>query len=261
MRAKFEPMTDSQWQFTKDFLDIDRKRKYDLRLIFDAIRWLNKTGLQWRELEQTVFPKWQITYYYFRKWKKKGIFFSLLRALVKLERVKQHRQEEPSIGAIDSQTVKKAMFVSQETGIDGNKKINGRKRHIIVDSLGLPITISVTAANVYDGNEGKNLIKNIENITSRLTLIRADDSYKGSFTDQAKKLGYRVKFGQKPESARGFVPQKGRWQVACLSGRQERAFAWLNPFRRLSKDYEKTKESSVSFIEMAYLDIILGRIP
>ncbi len=61
MRAKFEPMTDFQWQFTKEFLNIDRKRKHDLRLIFDAIRWLNKTGLQWRELEQTIFPKWQIT--------------------------------------------------------------------------------------------------------------------------------------------------------------------------------------------------------
>jgi hypothetical protein len=87
-----------------------------------------------------------------------------------------------------------------------------------------------------------------------LTLIRADNTYKGAFVDEAKALGYDVEFGQKPESAKGFVPQKGRWQV-------ERAFAWLNPFRRLSKDYEKTKESSVTFIELAYLDILLGRIP
>jgi putative transposase len=254
MRAKFEPMTDSQWQFTKEFLNTERKRKHDLRLIFDAIRWINKTGLQWRELEQTIFPKWQITYYYFRKWKKQGVIFSILRAIVKLERIRQNREEEPSMGAIDSQSVKKGMFVSDDTGIDGNKKVNGRKRHILTDSLGLPITISVTAANVYDGNEGKNLIKKIQNVTSRLTLIRADDTYKGSFVDEAKALGYDVEFGQKPESTKGFVPQKGRWQV-------ERSFAWLNPFRRLSKDYEKTKESSVTFIELAFLDILLGRMP
>jgi putative transposase len=254
MRTKFEPMTDSQWQFTKKFLNTDRKGKHDLRLVFDAIRWLNKTGLQWRELEQTIFPKWQIIYYYFRKWQKQGIIFSILRAIVKVERVRQNRNEEPSMGAIDSQSIKKGMFVSNDTGIDGNKKINGRKRHILTDSIGLPITISVTAANVYDGNEGKNLIKKIQDVTSRLTLIRADDTYKGSFVDDAKVWGYEVEFGQKPESTKGFVPQKGRWQV-------ERAFAWLNPFRRLSKDYEKTKESSVTFIEMAYLDIILGRMP
>jgi hypothetical protein len=100
------------------------------------------------------------------------------------------------MGAIDSQSVKKGMFVSEETGIDGNKKINGRKRHIITDSLGLPITISVTAANVYDGNEGKNLIKNIQNVSSRLTLIRADNTYKGSFVEDAKTLGYEVEFGR-----------------------------------------------------------------
>ena len=87
------------------------------------------------------------------------------------------------------------MFVSEETGIDGNKKVNGRKRHIIIDSLGLPITISVTAANVYDGNEGKNLIKKIQNVSSRLTLIRADDTYKGSFVEDAKAIGYEVEFG------------------------------------------------------------------
>lgn len=254
MRSKFEPMTDSQWQFTKEFLNADRKRKHDLRLIFDAIRWVNKTGLQWRELEQTIFPKWQITYYYFLKWKKQGVIFSILRAIVKLERIRQNRQEEPSMGAIDSQSVKKGMFIDTDTGIDGNKKVNGRKRHILTDSLGLPIIISVTAANVYDGNEGKNILKNIQHITTRLTLIRADDTYKGSFVEQAEGLGYKVEFGQKPESTRGFVPQKGRWQV-------ERAFAWLNPFRRLSKDYEKTKESSVTFIELAFLDILLGRIP
>jgi putative transposase len=102
------------------------------------------------------------------------------------------------MGAIDSQSVKNGMFVSDYTGIDGNKNVNGRERHILIDSLGLPIAISVTSANINDGNESKNLIQKIKNVTSRLTLIRADDTYKGSFVDEAKVLGYDVEFRQKP---------------------------------------------------------------
>jgi putative transposase len=253
MRTQYAPLTDSEWQFIQDILQTDRKRKHDLRLIFNAIRWVTKTGLQWRELEQTIFPKWQICYYYFRKWSRDGFFFGLLSAVVKLERKRQNREECASVMAIDSQSVKKGMFVGKDTGIDGNKKINGRKRHIIVDSLGLPTALSVTAANVYDGNEGKNLLNYVKEVSCRLKIIRADDTYKGSFVAEAKACGWEVEFGQKPESKKGFVPQKGRWQV-------ERTFAWLNPFRRLSKDYEKTVESSAVFLAIAFFDLILFRI-
>jgi putative transposase len=253
MRAEYKPLTDSQWQFTGNFLNVKRKRKHDLREVFDAIRWVTKTGVQWRELKETQFPKWQIVYYYHRVWRKNGVFFSILRAVVKSERERQNRESEASVGAIDSQSVKKGMFVSEDTGIDGNKKINGRKRHIIVDSLGLPLLISVTAANVYDGNEGKNLLPELHKVSSRMQLIRADDTYKGSFVEDAEAFKWVVEFGQKPESSQGFVPQKGRWQV-------ERSFSWLNPFRRLSKDYEKTIESSAAFISMAFIDLILARM-
>ena len=202
--------------------------------------------------------------YYYRTWKAKGVFFSLLREVVKMERIRQNRESEASVGAIDSQSVKKGMFVSEETGIDGNKKINGRKRHIIVDSLGLPLAISVTAANIYDGNEGKNLLEQLKTVSNRMELIRADNAYKGSFVEEAKAYGWVVEFEQKPES------QKGRFAAAIYSTKRtlpqwnwqvERAFAWMNPFRRLSKDYEKTIESSVAFISIAFLDIILARQP
>lgn len=223
MRAEYTPKTDSEWQVIEKFLNTERKRKHDLREIFDCIRWLTKTGLQWSELAKTRFPPWQIVYYYFRIWKAKGIFFAILREVVRAERIRQSRLPEASMGAIDRQIgppkrCKKGMFVKDETGIDGNKKINGRKRHIVVDSLGLPLAISVTAANIYDGNEGKNLLEQLKTVSTRMELIRADDTYKGSFVDEAKAYGWVVEFGQKPESQKGFVPQKGRWQV-------ERAFA------------------------------------
>jgi putative transposase len=252
MRTEFTPLTDSEWQFISKFVNTQRKRKYDLRVIINAILWVNKTGLQWRELKETHYPKWQIVYYYFRVWKDAGVFFSILREVVKIERLRQNHQEEPSAGAIDSQSVKKGMMVSESAAIDGNKKVNGRKRHFVVDSLGLPIVISVTAANVYDGNEGKELLPEIKKVSSRMELIRADDTYKGSFVEEAKHYGWVIEFGQKPESKKGFVPQKGRWQV-------ERSFSWMNPFRRLSKDYEKTVESSVAFISLAFIDLILAR--
>ena len=126
MRTEFSPLTDSDWQFISKFLDTQRKRKYDLRVVFNAILWLNKTGIQWRELKETSYPKWQIVYYYFRIWKEKGVFFSILREVVRIERLRQKHQAEPSVAAIDSQSVKKGMFVSENTEIDGNKRVNGR---------------------------------------------------------------------------------------------------------------------------------------
>jgi putative transposase len=181
------------------------------------------------------------------------LFFGLLREVVKAERKRQNRQEYPSVAAIDSQSVKKGMFVGKDTGIDGNKKVNGRKRNIMVDSLGLPLALSVTAAHVYDGKEGKNLLEDLKEDSSGLKIIRADNTYKGGFVEAAKAFGWEVLFRQKPEGTKGFIAQKGRWQV-------ERSFAWLNSFRRLSKDYEKTVASSVAFLAIAFFNLILYRL-
>lgn len=254
MREKITSLTDSQWQFVEKHLKDNRKRKHSRRIVFDAILWLNSTGSQWRNLRGFPFV-WQVAYYYFRKWQKEGLFFKILRSVVIEERKRQGREAQPSVVATDSQSVKKGMFIHFETGIDGNKKVNGRKRHLIVDVLGLPLAIGVSAANRYDGNEGVKLLPTLQKATSRLELIRVDNTYKGEFVQMAEKeYSWRVEFGQKPESVTGFVPQKGRWQI-------ERSFAWLNPFRRLDKDHEKTIDSSVSFISLAFISILLGRIP
>lgn len=253
MREKITSLTDSQWQFIEKNLNSNRKRKHSIRLIFDAILWVNSTGTQWRNIKGFPFI-WQVVYYYFRKWRNEGLFFKILRQVVIEERKRQERDPEPSVLATDSQSVKKGMFIGKETGIDGNKRINGRKRHLVVDVLGLPIAIGVSAANCYDGNEGIKLFPIVAEATSRLELLRVDNAYKGQFVEVAEgKYSWKVEFGQKPESNIGFVPQKGRWQV-------ERCFAWLNPFRRLDKDHEKTTESSVAFISMAFISILLARI-
>jgi len=172
--------------------------------------------------------------------------------LVGKERVRQGREAGATAGAVDGQSVKKAGLISLDTGIDGNKKVNGRKRNIMVDTLGLPIAIFVCAANVHDGAAGIELLPLVGQTTKKLGLIRADKAYRGDFTEAAQWCGHTVELSQKPPTEKGFVPQKGRWQV-------ERSFAWQNFYRRLAKDYEKTVESSVSFIQLAFISIILSK--
>ena len=157
------------------------------------------------------------------------------------------------MAAVDSQSVKKSAFISLNTGFDGGKKVNGRKRHIAVDALGLPLAMHVSAANVFDGNEGIELLWQINEASSRMKLIRGDNHYKGYFTECASYYKWEVQAGQRPESAKGFIPEAGRWQV-------ERSFGWLNFFRRLTRDYEKTTESSLTFMQLAFIDIILSRL-
>ena len=122
--------------------------------------------------------------------------------------------------------------------------------------------LHVSAANKQDGTEGLELLWQLDKATSRLELIRADGAYKGEFTTYATYYHYQVEINQKPETIKGFVPQKGRWQVerSGPATSVHRLHAWLNFFRRLSKDYEKTVESSLTFMQLAFIDIILARM-
>lgn len=252
-RKKFSELTDSQWQSISELVEgVKRKRKNSLRLVLNAIIKVTCTGMQWRCLDEH-YPPWQTVFYYFRKWQKDGTFKLILRALRQNMRLRLGRDAEPSMAAVDSQSVKKGPLVSQETGIDGAKNINGRKRHLAVDSLGLPLAIHVTAANVHDGVAGFDLLWQMQQESSRLALLRADHAYKGEFQVAATYYNCQVEITQKPQSQQGFVPQKGRWQV-------ERSFAWLNFFRRLDKDHEKTVLSAIAFNQLAFIIIILANL-
>lgn len=251
-RQRFTELTNSQWEIIKDLLDNGRKRKYCLRTITNAILKLTRTGTQWRNLDEK-YPPWESVYYYFRKWQMDGTWSMVLAYLVQKERIRLDRQDQASRVAVDSQSVKKGALVSIDTGFDGGKMVNGRKRHLAVDTLGLPLAMHVSAANVHDGEGGIELLWQLDEASNRLELICADHAYGGYFKECADIYKWKVEITQKPESQRGFVPQSGRWQV-------ERSFAWFNFFRRLSRDYEKTVESSVAFMQTAFIDIILSRL-
>jgi putative transposase len=249
--TKFKELTEIQWQFIKPLVTTQRKIKKDLRIVINAILFITRTGVQWRNLD-TKYGAWESVYYYFRKWKKSGVLENILVQLVHKQRVALGRNAEATACAIDSQSVKVVPLTKNAKGIDGNKLVNGRKRHIIVDTVGLPIAIFVGSANISDGIAGLELLSEITKTTKILRIIRGDNAYKGSFKVAASYFGYEVEVKQRPETSKGFVPETGRWQV-------ERSFAWLSFYRRLSKDYEKTTQSAVSFIQLAFISIILAK--
>lgn len=252
MPSEYQRLTDSEWEVIIPILKNNMPRTLDLRAILDAIRWINKTGSQWRNLD-SGFPKWQSVYYYHRKWSLDGTTKLIMNTLVVKERIRNDRDACPSLIAVDSQSIKAAPSISEDRGIDGNKKINGRKRHLAVDTLGLPWVIHVGAANQHDGEAGLELLYQMEALKlERLELIRADSTYGGLFEESAKWYDWQVNTTQRPPSQQGFVPEKNRWQV-------ERSFAWLNGYRRLSKDCEKKARTSEAFIALAFADLILAR--
>ena len=245
-------MRDSQWEIIEKYLKDHHPRKHDLRTIVNALLWITRTGSQWRNME-SKYPKWQSVYYYYRTWKKKGTLGLIMSELVKLERIRQGRTGQASAAAIDSQSVKVVAFIKEETGIDGGKKVNGRKRHLLVDVKGLPLAIHVSSANTPDFLGGFELLAQTDGKEKRLKLIRADQHYAKHFKEAAQWFDIEVEITKKPNSEKGFVPQTGRWQV-------ERSFAWTNFYRRLSRDYEKLAESSVAFIQLMFINIILARL-
>ena len=252
MQTQFNELTDSQWEIIKDFLPVQRKRKYDLRDIVNGILFLHRTGIQWRNMPSS-WPKWQSLYYYFVKWTADGTWQELNDFMVELERSCQGKEVSASLVCIDSQSVKAGPFISESRGVDGNKRVNGRKRHILVDTLGLIIGVIISAANVADGLVGCELMKKCSGSFSRLKKVLVDGVYGGTFAKFVpKEFGVEVEISSRPPTEKGFVPIAKRWV-------NERTFGWFNFFRRLDKDHERTTKCSESMILLVNIQVILGR--
>lgn len=253
MITQFEELTDCQWEYIENLFPEQELCDHSLRTVLDAIFWLLRTGSQWRNLD-SKYPPWSAVYHHYRKWKLDGRFARLNQHLNELERYCDDRQDKPSATCIDSQSVKVSSFISQQVGVDGHKKIKGRKRHIVTDTLGLIIGVIVSAAHAHDGTVGIQVFGSIKTSLERVSKVFADGSYKGSFEEFVEQLiQAEVEISSRPPGTPGFVPVKIRWVV-------ERTFGWFNFFRRLAKDYEKTVESSAAWILLANCQIILSRM-
>ena len=165
-------LTEARWEILAEFLEDGRKRQHSLRTIVDAILYITKTGCQWRYLPKD-FPKWQLVYYYFRKFETTGLIEIIHDSLREQVRHKKGQESSPSLGLVDSQSVKTAS-VTREKGIDGNKKVNGRKRFILTDTLGLLMGIIIVAANVGERSGAEKLFQTTQGKYPRLVKVLAD---------------------------------------------------------------------------------------
>src|SRR5688500_18885713 len=179
-------LSDSQWQVIKEYLNTKRKRKHDLRQIVNAVLYLVKSGCQWRMLPHD-FPKWQLVYYYFSKWKRDETIAFVQEVLVEKIRGKAGRKEEPTVGIIDSQSVKSTLVTLENTGFDAAKKIKGQKRHIIVDALGLMLCVVIQSASLQDRVGAVAVIEKLTECWKKIVKLFADGAYMGKLIEEAKK--------------------------------------------------------------------------
>ena len=244
-------VSNSQWQVISKFLDVKRNRKYNLEEIVNGILYLVKTGCQWRMLPGD-FPKWQIVYYYFSVWKKDGVFEQIHESLVEGIRKSVGRNEEPSVGIIDAQSVKSSLVSSEDKGFDAGKRIKGIKRHIIVDTLGLILAVVIQSASVQDRNGGIDVVQKLVENWRKVVLLFADSGYNGTLVEKIKKrFKITVEIIKRSEKHKFKVLPK-RWIV-------ERTFAWIDTNRRNSKNYERQNQTSVAMVHLSAIRIMLNR--
>jgi len=244
-------LTGSQWQYISNFLDTDRNRKYELREVFNGILYLLKTGCQWRMLPGD-FPDWRIVYYYFSSWKKNGVVEVLQEALVEKTRRESGRKGQPSVGIIDAQSVKSTLVSSESKGFDAGKKVKGIKRHIIVDTLGLVLAVVVQGASLQDRDGAMEVINKMAESWRNITKIFADGGYRGKLIELIKtKFKIEMEIIKRNELHTFKILPK-RWIV-------ERTFAWMDAYRRNSKNYERLNDTSVAMVHLSSIKIMLNR--
>jgi putative transposase len=255
-------LTRTQWKRLKRLLPAPkpggRPRSVNLREVLNGIFYIARGGCAWRMMPKDL-PPWSTCYDYFRKWRHDGTWSKINDALRTQLRHRDKRPKSPSMVIIDTQSVK-TTEQGGPRGKDAHKKVNGRKRHLVVDTLGLIVAAVVHSAGIQDRDGAKLVLKKLVKRFPRLEKILADGIYNGGIADWVKEVGgwilevvVRSKEDETEEEKKRFKVLKWRWIV-------ERTFAWLGRYRRLSKDYEGTEESSESWIYVAMTHLMLRRL-
>ncbi len=252
-------LTDAQWEVVGPLLPParpgGRPRTVDLREVVNTLFYQARTGCQWDMLPHDLLPK-STVWDYFVAWQKDETWVKLVDALRGKVRKASGREETPSAAVIDTQSVKTSEM-GGPSGYDGNKKIDGRKRHIVVDTMGLLMAVTVTTANLDDGTHAPSVLAKVTpGKFPRLKVILADNKYKNHTLDrwlEHTRAPYRIEIRSKPEDQPGFVPVRLRWVV-------ERTHAWLGRCRRLTRDHEYDISSSETWVQISAIQQMIRRL-
>jgi putative transposase len=239
MRIYPTDLTDSQWAKIANIFD-NRKRQHSLRAVLNALFYITESGIQWRMLPKE-YPKWQPVYCYFRKWTSEGLIEEMHELLHSICRKQPGREASPGLGLIDSQSIKTSSM-TEAKGYDGGKKRQGRKRHIITDTMGFIMAIVVHSAEIQDRAGAKLVLEALRFKYPRLKKIPADGGYTGEPAQWILQFaGWTLECVSKTQGISRFAVIPKKWKV-------ERTFGWFNFNRRLTKEYELNTDCSSAFI-------------
>ena len=249
-------LTDRQWEYISPLVPSakpgGRPRSTDMRDVINAILYIVVTGCQWRMLPKD-YPTWQTVYTYYATWRDDGTWQRIHDTLRAKVRRRAGRHKHPTAACVDSQSVKTSP-VAAERGYDSGKKVTGRKRHILVDTLGLLLGVVVTAASVSDPQGARLLFRRLGGASKKLRKVWVDGAYRGKLVEWAvEHVWFILQPVMRCDDVKGFVVLPRRWVV-------ERTFAWLTQSRRLSKDYERFSSSSEAMIYIAMTRLMLRRL-
>ncbi len=257
-KAYHSDVSDAEWEFLLPYLSLMREdapqREYPLRDLFNALRYVVRTGCQWRYLPHDL-PPWTAVYQQARRWLQNGVFEAIVHDLRVITRFLNERNIEPSAAILDGRTLQSTPESGGRAGYDGAKKKKGSKVHVAVDTLGNLLALKVTAANEQERAQVAELAQKVQEVTGGTVEIAfVDQGYTGEdAADQAAAEGIKLEVVKHTEAKRGFVLLPRRWVV-------ERSFGWAGRFRRLARDYERPRQALAGWHWLAFVALLLAKI-
>lgn len=251
-------VSDEEWSFAAPYLSLMTaeapQRRHEVREVFDALRWLVRTGAAWRYLPGD-FPPWAAVYQQTQRWLRAGVFEAMAHDLRALARLTQNRGRQPSAVVLDGRTLQSTPESGHRAGYDGHKRKQGAKVHAAVDTLGSLLALVVTPADEQERAQVEALAKDVQAVTGEnVEVAFADQGYTGAAAEEAAAThGLKLVVVKHPEAKRGFVLLPKRWVV-------ERSFAWTARFRRLAKDYERLADTLKGLHFLAFACLLLHRL-